>query len=74
MKDWTPDDIRQFRLKIGISQEAFGELLGVTRVYVNYLERGVRKPSRTMMALLGCLKRQMKHKKKGGEIEKGKQK
>jgi len=65
MKEWTPEQIKDFRKRLNLYQKDFGALLGVTREYVGYLERGVRRPSRTLKALLNCLERQ--------ENEKGKE-
>jgi len=42
MKKWTPEEIRGLRDSLGLTQQAFGEVVGVTREYVNYLEKGVR--------------------------------
>lgn len=49
-------------------QKDFASLIGVTREYVVYLERGDRKPSETLKKLLDCLEVQRtkkKTKKKG---------
>jgi DNA-binding transcriptional regulator YiaG len=75
MKPWTPEQIRQLRELHNLYQKDFAELLGVSRVYVNYLEQGVRKPSKTLMKLLDCieavtglyLEKGKKTKKKGEE-------
>ena len=60
MKEWTPDDIKTLRDKKGLSQEAFGRLLGVTRNYVYYLEKGVKRQSKTLRLLLDCIQEKLK--------------
>jgi len=49
-----------------LSQEAFAEAVGVTRVYVNYLEKGVKTPSKMLCILLTCLEKKGADKGKGG--------
>lgn len=65
MSEWTPDRIKTLRLKKGLSQQAFGKSLGVTRNFIYYLERGERKPSKILQLLLDCVEK---------ENEKGKEK
>lgn len=65
MKDWNPQQIKKLREKLGITQMKFAELLGVTRIHVNYLEKGTRSPSKTMCRLLNCIEREHKSKKNG---------
>ena len=67
MRKWTPKRIKDLRQKLSLSQTAFGKLLGVTRHYIYYLEKGVRVPSKTLSLLLDCIE-----KEKGGEKEHGK--
>ena len=64
MKEWNPENIKNFRERLNVSQTAFGKLIGVSRNNVYYLERGERMPSKTLMLLLDCLDE--KEKKKGG--------
>jgi transcriptional regulator with XRE-family HTH domain len=45
MKEWKKEEIRDFKKALGLSQEEFAKLLGVSRVYVMMLETGKRKPS-----------------------------
>jgi DNA-binding transcriptional regulator YiaG len=52
MKKWTPDKIYELRDNLNLTQEAFGERIGVTSRYVIYLEQGRRNPSKTMQILL----------------------
>lgn len=56
MNNWRPEQIEAFRKKLGLSQRVFGELLGVSRIHIYYLERGEREPSKTLMLLLDCIK------------------
>ena len=65
MKQWTPEEIRNLREKHHLYQKDFAELLGVSRVYVNYLEKGVKRPSKTLRLLLDCVARQFKENEKG---------
>ncbi len=60
---WNPANIKDLRAGLKLSQAAFGELLGVTRNYIAYLERGERIPSKTLMLLLDCIE----EKKRKGE-------
>jgi DNA-binding transcriptional regulator YiaG len=55
MKEWKKEEIRKFRKALGLSQEEFARLLGVSRVYVMMLETGKRKPSSVLKKLLDCL-------------------
>lgn len=59
------EDIKNFRERMGLTQAAFGRLIGVSRNYVYYLERGERKPSNTLKLLLDCIDE--KEKRKGGK-------
>ena len=52
MREWAKEDIRDLRSRLGLSQTAFGELVGITRIAVYYLEKGVRRPSRTLAILM----------------------
>ena len=48
MKEWTPEQIRDFRKRLNLYQKDFAELLKVTRVYIVKLEKGVKTPSQTI--------------------------
>lgn len=63
MKQWTPEEIREFRKRLSLYQKAFALLLGVTERYIIYLEGGDRTPSKTLRALLDCIE----EKEKGGK-------
>ncbi|MGO9612816.1 MAG: helix-turn-helix transcriptional regulator [Dissulfurispiraceae bacterium] len=60
MKEWTPEQIKDFRTRLNLTQRVFASILRVTREYVIYLEKGVRTPSDIMKALLDCLETQGK--------------
>jgi len=70
--EWTPDKIKELRKSLELSQQDFGTFVGVSRDYVIKLEKGVRKPSKTLCILMGIcwmtrneLKTRMR--KEGGE-------
>lgn len=65
MDVWTPDRIRELRKRLGLTQKKFSELIGVTDIYVNYLEKGVRTPGNTLCILLSCMETKMKKKESG---------
>jgi DNA-binding transcriptional regulator YiaG len=65
MKQWTPEEVREFRKQLGLYQRDFAEMIGVTRVYVIYLEKGVRRPSKTMKKLLDIMEQQESEKERG---------
>ena len=60
MQPWTPNKIKKLREKNKLSQRAFGELLGVTRMHVYYIERGEKNTSKTLQLLLDCVERKLK--------------
>ena len=60
MKDWNPEQIKAFRKKLKLSQKAFGDLIGVTRMHVYYIERGEREISKTLKLLLDCVEEKLK--------------
>ena len=64
MRTWTKDEIIGLRKALRLSQTSFGDLIGVTRQYVYYLERGVRTPSKTLAILLECINQKETKKKK----------
>jgi DNA-binding transcriptional regulator YiaG len=68
MKEWLPEEIKEFRKVNILSQKALSELLGVAENYVYFLEKGVRKPSKTLRLLLDCVEKQLKE--KGKEVKK----
>ncbi len=61
MPKWTPDKIRKLRLALNLTQAQFSKRLGVTRVYVNMLEKGgEKKPSATLELLLDYIRKEVK--------------
>ena len=62
-KEWTASEIRDFRKRLDLFQKDYAVLLGVTERYIGYLEKEVKKPGKTLRALLDCLERD--HKKGG---------
>jgi len=66
-KQWTPEEIREFRKRLKLHQKDFAELIGVTRLYIIYLEKGVRNPSKTLKILLTLLEQQENLKEKGSD-------
>jgi transcriptional regulator with XRE-family HTH domain len=67
MTEWSPKEIKAFRTNHNLLQKDLAGLLGVTRGYVNYLEKGVRQPSKTLRLFLDCLEREYKALRKGKE-------
>jgi putative transcriptional regulator len=52
---YSPAAVKKLRGKLGMSQAAFAELLGVSRVWVQGWERGVRHPSPLARRLLDTI-------------------
>jgi transcriptional regulator with XRE-family HTH domain len=65
MKKWNPESIKELRKKMKLSQKAFGEMLGISRNYIYYLESGLKESGKTLCLLLDCIERELKT--KGGE-------
>jgi DNA-binding transcriptional regulator YiaG len=70
MREWTPKEIKRLKQTLKLSQKAFGNLLGVTRQYIYYLERGERLPNKTLKLLLDCVEERTKKTKKGKGVVK----
>jgi DNA-binding transcriptional regulator YiaG len=64
VKAWTPKEILKLRETFDLYQRELAELLGVTRTYIILLEKGVKKPSKTLRLLLDCVEGQLKERKK----------
>jgi len=62
---WTPKQIKALREKHKISQRALGNLLGVTTNYVYLMEKGVKRPSKTLRLLFDCVEEKLKKRKEG---------
>lgn len=67
MKNWIPTDIKDLRTKYKLSQPAFGEILGVSGNYIYLLEKGVKKPSKTLKILLGYIEKELVDKERMGK-------
>jgi predicted transcriptional regulator len=75
MKDWTPEEITILRKTYDLSKRKLGELTGVSKNYIYYLEKeteegkGVRTPSKTLRLVLDCIEKRFKAKEneKGGD-------
>ncbi len=66
MKEWTPEQIRDFRKRLNLYQKDFAVMLKVTRTYIVHLEKGVKTPGDMLRAFLDCLEeKHTKTKKKG---------
>jgi DNA-binding transcriptional regulator YiaG len=68
MKDWTPQEIRELRLTYKLSKTKLGELLGVSKNYIYFLEKEARRPSKTLKLLLDYVEKDLTEK---NEKEKG---
>ncbi len=44
-KQWTPEEIFEFRRKHHVTQKQLSGLLGVSTLHIHYLEYGKRQPS-----------------------------
>ena len=71
MKKWLPKDIKKLRKKYKLSQQKLAGFLGVTALYISFLERGSKVPSKTLQILLGFTEEKLK---KGDSIKYGKTK
>lgn len=69
MREWTKEDIKDLRNRLGLSQTAFGERVGITRIAVYYLEKGVRTPSKTLAILMECIDQKHKETKTKKEVQ-----
>ena len=58
MNIWFPDAIKTLRKGLRLSQRAFGEQIGVSGNYVHLLEKGVKRPSKTLRILLDFIEGQ----------------
>jgi DNA-binding transcriptional regulator YiaG len=59
MKQWKPEEIKNLRTRMRLSQEAFGETVGVTNNYVYLLEKGIKTPGKTLKLLLEYIEREV---------------
>lgn len=61
MKNWIPQDIKNLRMKYKLSQPVFGEMVGVSGNYIYLLEKGVKKPSKTLRILFGYIEKEIEN-------------
>lgn len=66
---WNPEEVRRFRAAYNLTQKEMGVMLGVCEKYIYHLEKGSRKPSKTLQLLLDYVSKEMQM--KGGENAKG---
>lgn len=71
MSDWTPEDIKALRKRFGLTQTDLAEMLGVSSLYVSFLERNAKTPSKTIKLLLHYIEKEFiqierESEKKGG--------
>lgn len=65
--EWTPDEIKRFKSRHGLTGDSMAATLGVTRSYVFQLMNGRKAPSETIKRLLECLDKNMGTKKRKEE-------
>ena len=58
--EWTPENIRFLRKRLGMTQQELGDFLGYSQpqIRVSELERGARNPGRAVQRLLDMLEKQ----------------
>lgn len=71
MKQWTAQEIEDFRRTYKLTRKVLGELLGVTVSSIYQWEKEVKKPSKTAMILLSRIEDEFSLTKKRIENEKG---
>jgi putative transcriptional regulator len=54
--EYSPASVKKLRDQLGMSQAVFADLLGVSRVWVQAWERGVRKPSALARRLMDTIR------------------
>ena len=55
-RKYSPAAVRKLRDQLGMSQAVFAELLGVSRIWVQGWERGVRQPSPLARRLMDTIR------------------
>jgi DNA-binding transcriptional regulator YiaG len=70
MKNWISREIKDLRAQYKLSQPALGELLGVSGNYIYLLEKGVKKPSKTLKILLGYIEKDLNERAKREGVKK----
>jgi len=54
VKDIVARNVREARLKVGLSQEELADRAGIDRTYASGIERAVRNPTITVLAKLAA--------------------
>ena len=72
MRTWSPANIKELRESLTLTQKEFGYSLGVTGNYVHLMEKGVRKPSKTLSLLLEYIEKEKRKITKEGGKKNGK--
>ena len=57
--EWTAVEIKELRESNCLTQAQLAELIGVTTNYVHLLEKGVKKPGKSLQLLLGYVSRDL---------------
>lgn len=65
MKKWLPEDIKKLRARNNLTQKSLGKLMGVTRNYVHYLEKGEIEVGTTFAIMLDQIERTFKERNAG---------
>ena len=60
--EWTPEAIRSFKERHGLTADRMAELLGCNRSYVFLMMKGQFKPSTILCKLFDCLEEKMSKK------------
>ena len=58
LPEWTGDDIRFLRMHVGLTQTAFGAMLGARQATISEWETEVHRPRRMMRLMLTQLAKQ----------------
>ena len=59
MTEISPTRVRVLRARLGITQEALGERIGVSQATIDRLERGVQQETRPQKLLLDMMQRDL---------------
>lgn len=64
MKNWLPEDIKKLRAEHNLTQTSLGRLMGVTRNYIHYLEKGEIEVGTTFNLMLDQIESGLKKEKR----------
>jgi len=70
--EWTPEAIRSFKERHGLTAPAMAAMLGLTRSYIFHLMKGQKTPSDILCRLLDCLDEKLTTTETGKEKAHGK--